>query len=1281
MNKLKFAQWILALLVLLVFAGASGAAEVVLHPGYITGTVSNNTEGYTARNISLSSSGGGFSATKSVPGADYSLTVQAGEWEHTVNASATISPSGASYPYTNVTFSPRTIAVDEGVTVENNYAATGNVRFNVQITGDSYSNWRGYGYATKSASTEYEKTQSNSYTGYKYSDASWDMQVVPNSQIRLYAYVYVRSTYGSVTYRFFYDADDLLYKDITNGETVVLNLNINHVAPPQPPPQPPTVYDTGTVESNIFLDLNIDGTSYEDRFNYHYAPYLSSVAANPGFVSRTLRTRNYSIRPRTYFKDNFNSSYFLYWPYQDGDSQNSLVTVLKDQTTVKDFNQVAGRVAGQVKFTGTLPNDKINYFTLTYIGVSQIYNSETNSWERQPTYGGQSYRSFHSVNYPDGAFDYFLTPGPWNSSGISVRSYGSDKGYYSNSEFSITDYNYHYDGNHYNFGSPTYVVAGATTNVEREYCTGTAVVRFRVNGGGLLSYPYMRGYGRSFRTDGKQEMYVTNRGSSNANMIEAPEVEIHGPGMDYYMHEIRVYAEDGSRITFTPMPLTLECGVKKIFDISAPVLSVTSPTPYLITNAASLTVSGTASDADITAITVNGGAAAYASSNNQDDPNEVAFDYELSLAEGENLITTSATDGNGNEAADERIVYVDRWVPTVSFVTPTDGQFFLPGSEVPVSLSSTDRGYGFSLKVYLDGVLLYETDHDPADDQGWEEVLYSGNVTATADDQVLSAVATDKAGNSTTTTLTIRGNSPPVCDPIGPFSVNEGGEVVLSATATDAEGSVLSYAWDLDNDGTFETTGQSITVSVADLDGPGTLPVAVQVTDNGGLSDTGSSAVTVVNVAPTADFANTSGNINEGSAATVAFSNQFDPSVADVTFGLTYAYDCNSDGTFELVDSAQAFYACQYDDNGSYLVTGMIADKDGGVSQYQVSVEVANVAPTADLSNTAGGIFEGSSVQIAFGSQADASSADVAAGFTYAYDCNSDGDFDLVDSTDTNYVCQYPDNGAFTATGIITDKDGGASSFTAAVAVANVDPAVGEINASLDPFEVGAVFSGSADFTDPGVFDTHTATWNWGDGTSSAGVVNEQSGSGSVTGSHAYATAGVYTVTLTVTDKDGGSGNSEFSYAVIYDPGSGFVTGGGWIDSPAGAYVADPGLTGKANFGFVSKYKKGASVPTGQTEFNYRVADFNFHSTSYEWLVVAGSKAKYKGFGTVNGEGEYRFMLSAIDGKDVGDTDRFWMKIWDKGTGAVVYDNHSGAADDADADQEIGGGNIVVHKK
>jgi hypothetical protein len=134
--------------------------------------------------------------------------------------------------------------------------------------------------------------------------------------------------------------------------------------------------------------------------------------------------------------------------------------------------------------------------------------------------------------------------------------------------------------------------------------------------------------------------------------------------------------------------------------------------------------------------------------------------------------------------------------------------------------------------------------------------------------------------------------------------------------------------------------------------------------------------------------------------------------------------------------------------------------------------------------------------------------------------------------------------------------------------------------------------------------------------------------------------------------------------------------------SPAGAFAADATLTGKANFGFVSKYQTGAQVPTGQTEFQFKLANLNFHGSVYEWLVVAGAKAQYKGSGTINGAGDYGFLLTATDGEvNGGGFDRFRIKIWDKRSGAVVYDNAAGASEDIDNanPQIISGGNIVVH--
>jgi len=168
-------------------------------------------------------------------------------------------------------------------------------------------------------------------------------------------------------------------------------------------------------------------------------------------------------------------------------------------------------------------------------------------------------------------------------------------------------------------------------------------------------------------------------------------------------------------------------------------------------------------------------------------------------------------------------------------------------------------------------------------------------------------------------------------------------------------------------------------------------------------------------------------------------------------------------------------------------------------------------------------------------------------------------------------------------------------------------------------------------------------------------------------------TAGVYEGVLTVTDPAGASA-SDTAMIVVFDPDGGFVTGGGWISSAAGACQLDAACaaaTGKATFGFVSKYKKGASEPGGNTEFQFQAGNLNFHSSAYEWLVVNqdGTNAQFKGSGTINGAGDYKFMIWAGDGEPDQFRIKIWMETGDEET--TVYDNGF--------DQPLEGGSIVIH--
>ncbi len=263
-----------------------------------------------------------------------------------------------------------------------------------------------------------------------------------------------------------------------------------------------------------------------------------------------------------------------------------------------------------------------------------------------------------------------------------------------------------------------------------------------------------------------------------------------------------------------------------------------------------------------------------------------------------------------------------------------------------------------------------------------------------------------------------------------------------------------------------------------------------------------------------------------------------------------------------------------------------------------------------------------------------------------------------------------------TVTLIATDVNGNSDSKAANVTVRNDSPVIYAVTtSSLDPMQLGTPATITVNFTDDNATEVNI---QWGDlleddYTTSTGVVNA---------THNYLLPGVYIVTVTVTDPCGEMTMYYYQYIVIYDPTAGFVTGGGWIFSTEGAYKPDPLLTGKASFGFVSKYKKGSSVPDGNTEFQFNAGNLNFNSTDYEWLVIAGSKAKFKGSGTINGFGNYGFLLSAIDADLTPSAiiDKFRIKIWDKDNGdVVVYDNNMEVDDNADPTTEIGGGSIIIH--
>jgi hypothetical protein len=355
----------------------------------------------------------------------------------------------------------------------------------------------------------------------------------------------------------------------------------------------------------------------------------------------------------------------------------------------------------------------------------------------------------------------------------------------------------------------------------------------------------------------------------------------------------------------------------------------------------------------------------------------------------------------------------------------------------------------------------------------------------------------------------------------GPYTINEGQSLTLTASATDPDGDPLVFDWDINGDGIFgDAIGSKVTLSWAELnalgitEGPTSFTVQVRAFD--GFTSKVPSApttLTVVNVPPTGKFS-ADAPVPEGKPATVRFTNVFDPSPTQTAAGFRFAYDFNNDGVFDLgdgtysgsvaVSAANVPAAILGDGPATRIVRGRVIDSGGGFTDYTTTVIVENAPPTAALTDN-GPVPVGTPITVTFVDVTDPSPADVAAGFLYSFDFTGSGDFtspgNVANSTSPSASFVYTTPGTYTVRGRVTDKDGGFNEYTRTVTIDTVAPAatftadaslVTEGGATAVRFtgvthpsaeSVGAGFRFAYDFNNDGVFDL-------GDGTYSGSVTS-----------------------------------------------------------------------------------------------------------------------------------------------------------------------------------------------
>lgn len=221
----------------------------------------------------------------------------------------------------------------------------------------------------------------------------------------------------------------------------------------------------------------------------------------------------------------------------------------------------------------------------------------------------------------------------------------------------------------------------------------------------------------------------------------------------------------------------------------------------------------------------------------------ISWDMTPTLDDSKPAFTYQASCGNGKPESKYNLAYSLLKHGAIATIGATRGSTGSRGNWTydPTSYANPNFGYAYNRGIIQDGW--------PAG----KALVEAKKPTMSVHNNELNY---NLYGDPETYLLTVVPNSPPVAVVAEPIVVNEGETMVFDGSGSyDPEGDPLEYRWDVDNDGTWDTSWDTSPFTTLVLGDDYTGWAKLEVRDKLGLTDYTVIDVTVLNLDPTIDNA------------------------------------------------------------------------------------------------------------------------------------------------------------------------------------------------------------------------------------------------------------------------------------------------------------------------------------------------------------------------------------------------------------------------------------------